>query len=273
MNLEDHVGDIIRKARIMANVPADKIATAAGLSLTELQLLESSGASTKTANLAAVAPLVGLHPSKLERIASGWLPKVPDLSQWRELRRISTDADGMEVHCYMVWDEVTRDAALFDTGMDAEPIFKILHDNGLQLQHIFITHSHYDHIATLPQLRAKFPQAQLHTSERDAEPQHRNRPADFTHLGSLRITHRETPGHAEDGTTYVVGTWPDDAPNVVFVGDALFAGSIGKAPGAGELAKNKIREQIFSLPSPALLCPGHGPFTTVEQEKLNNPFF
>jgi len=86
------------------------------------------------------------------------------------------------------------------------------------------------------------------------------------------VTHRETPGHAEDGVTYMVGNWQEDAPIIAIVGDAIFAGSMGGAKD-GALAKQKIREQILSLPAETLLCPGHGPLTTVAEEKANNPFF
>ena len=101
----------------------------------------------------------------------------------------------------------------------------------------------------------------------------RNRKNDFIHLGSLRITNRDTPGHAEEGTTYVIGTWPEDAPHAAVVGDAIFAGSIGRGNQSWDLAKDKVREQIFSLPAATLICPGHGPMTTVSEEKENNPFF
>jgi len=101
----------------------------------------------------------------------------------------------------------------------------------------------------------------------------RNRANDFIHLGSLRITHRDTPGHAEDGVTYIAGTWPEDAPHVALVGDAIFAGSIGRGNQSWELARQKVREQIFSLPDETLICPGHGPLSTVAEEKSNNPFF
>ena len=101
----------------------------------------------------------------------------------------------------------------------------------------------------------------------------RNRPNDFIHLGSLRITHRETPGHAEDGVTYVVGTWPEDAPHVAIVGDAIFAASMGRGNQSWDLARQKVREQILSLPPETLICPGHGPLTTVAEEKEHNPFF
>jgi glyoxylase-like metal-dependent hydrolase (beta-lactamase superfamily II) len=57
------------------------------------------------------------------------------------------------------------------------------------------------------------------------------------------------------------------------VGDAIFAGSMGGARELADLAKRKIRDQIFSLPEESLICPGHGPVTTVGEEKEHNPFF
>ncbi len=68
-------------------------------------------------------------------------------------------------------------------------------------------------------------------------------------------------------------TWPEDAPHAAIVGDAIFAGSIGRGHQSWELARQKVREQIFSLPPDTLLCPGHGPLTTVAEEKAHNPFF
>ena len=273
MNLEDHVGDIIRKARAMSRVSAAAAARAAGLTEAELAALEESGHASRKPNLAAVAALVGLHPGKLEAIANGWLPAAKDLSVWRELRCITTDTGGMAVNCYLVWDEVTREAALFDTGWEARPVSEMVAENRLQLRHIFITHSHGDHVAALDELRRLFPTARLHSGSKSAPVEQRNRPNDFIHLGSLRITHRDTPGHAADGTTYIVGTWPEDAPHVAFVGDALFAGSIGRGNQSWDLARQKVCDQILTLPPETLLCPGHGPLTRVVEEKAHNPFF
>ena len=101
----------------------------------------------------------------------------------------------------------------------------------------------------------------------------RNKPNEIVHLGGLRVTHRETPGHAEDGVTYIIGNWQEDAPHVAVVGDALFAGSIGRGNQSWDLARQKVREQILSLPPETLICPGHGPLTTVAEEKAHNPFF
>jgi len=273
MNLEDHLGDIIRKARGMSGVSAEAAAKAAGLTEGELDLLEESGALPRPLNYPQLAGLLGLSARKLEDIAVGWTPTAKDLGTWRELRVITTTSSGMGVNCYLVWDEVSREAALFDAGWDGEPILALIKENELQLRHIFITHSHEDHIAGLEQVRREFPKVRLHLGSRNAPVDQRNRANDFIHLGSLRLTNRETPGHAEDGTTYIVGTWPEDAPHVAFVGDAIFAGSIGRGNQSWELARQKVREQILTLPPETLICPGHGPLTTVGEEKEHNPFF
>jgi hydroxyacylglutathione hydrolase len=273
MNLEDHAGDITRKARAMSNVTAEAAASAAGFSPAELAALEQSGEITKRPNFAALANLIGLNPTKLEGIANDWRPAEKDLSIWRELRPFTTAAQNITVNCYLIWDEVSREAALFDTGWDAQPILKTIEENQLVLRHVFITHAHDDHIAALSGVREKFPKVRLHSSSKNAPVDQRNRANDFIHLGSLRITNRPTPGHAEEGTTYVIGTWPEDAPHVAIVGDAIFAGSIGTGNQSWDLARQKVREQIFSLPPETLICPGHGPLTTVAEEKAYNPFF
>jgi hydroxyacylglutathione hydrolase len=272
MNLEDHLGDIVSKARQAAGVSRGDAARAAGVSEPDFSRMESEGTVPEGADLGRLANLVGLHPEKLGGIARGWTPPSIDLSLWREIRRIST-TEGMTVNCYLIWEEVTREAALFDTGWDAAPIFQLVEENELQLKHLFITHTHSDHVAALGAIREKFPKVKLHSSSKNAPPDQRNRSNDFIHLGSLRITNRDTPGHAEDGVTYVIGNFPEDAPNVAIVGDALFAGSMGGARQSAELARKKIRDQIFSLPAETLICPGHGPVTTVELEKAHNPFF
>ena len=269
--LEDHLGDIVRKARQAANISAESAATAAGLTVEQQAALEESGDEPKPVNFSKLAPLIGLSAQKLERIAKGWLPRQADLSLWRELRQITTTRR-YAVNCYLLWDEVTREAALFDTGWDAAPAFQEIESNQLDLKHLFLTHTHEDHIAALAEIRSRFPKVRLHSSSKSAPVDQRNRSNDFIHLGSLRITNRETPGHAEDGVTYVIVNLPEDAPNAAIVGDCIFAGSIGRGFQSTELLKQKIREQIFTLQPDTLICPGHGPLTTVAQEKENNPF-
>lgn len=273
VTLEDHLGDILRKAREATNVSAPDAAKAAELSPDEFQSLETSGQCDKRPNLIALANRIGLHGQKLAELARGWLPRPQNLSVWRELRMFTTCRNGIAVNCYLIWDEVSREGAIFDTGWDAEPVVQAITENSIQLKHLFLTHTHEDHMAAMSALREKFPKLLFHTSSKNVPPQHRNRANDFIHLGSLRITNRDVPGHAEDGVIYIVGTWPEDAPHVAIIGDTIFAGSMATGLQSAERLKQKVREQIFTLPPETLLCPGHGPLTTVAEEKAHNPFF
>src|ERR1700720_2052986 len=102
MNLEDHLGDIIRKGRAAAKVSAEAAAGAAGLTTTELAALEESGNVAKQPNFAALGALLGLSAAKLEGVAKGWAPAKKDLGAWLELRMITTTKNGMAVNCYLI---------------------------------------------------------------------------------------------------------------------------------------------------------------------------
>ena len=273
MQLEDHLGDIIRKARKMSEISAPAAASAAGISESNLAALESTGNCPVKVNFAGLAKMIGLHPEKLQSIANGWLPKAQTISWWQELRVVSSSAEGLTVNAYLVWDPATCDAALFDTGVEAVPVLACLGVDQLRLTHIFITHSHWDHVEALGAIRAAFPDAALHTGSKNAPAQQRNQPGEIIRLGNLSIAHSETPGHAEDGVTYLINGWRNAAPPVAVVGDTIFAGSMGNGNEQWELARRKIRKEILSLPLETLLCPGHGPLTTVGEEREHNPFF
>jgi hydroxyacylglutathione hydrolase len=273
VNLEDHLGDIIRKARMMSNASAAKAAKAAGVTELELSALEDSGKHSKRPKFAALGHAIGLNAAKLESIANGWLPTEKDLSVWRKLRVFTTTGEGMTVNAYLIWDEITREAASFDTGFDAQPMLDALASEELELRHIFITHSHHDHVVDLGTLRGKFPQAKVHSNSKNALPDQRLKAGVTFRVGSLHIEYRETPGHAADGVTYVINNWPDRAPQVAIVGDTVFAGSMGRGNDGWDLARQRVREHILSLPPGTLLCPGHGPLTTVAEEQAHNPFF
>jgi len=117
---------------------------------------------------------------------------------------------------------------------------------------------------------ASFPMARLHVGSRSAPVEQRNKPEECIQLGSLRIAHCQTPGHSDDGVTYIVGNWPDAAPSLLWSGDALFAGSMGRAVQHAALARDRIRERILSLPRTRCSAPAR-PLTTVAAERDTIP--
>src|SRR3982751_4491218 len=145
----------------MSNVTPEAAAAAAGLSTPQLSALEQSGQVSAKINWPQLAVVLGLEPRKLQKIAEGWKPAEKDLTTWRELRCITSSANDITVNCYLIWDEVSREAALFDTGWDAQPILETIAAEGLQLRHLFFTHAHEDHIAALGGIREKFPKVRL----------------------------------------------------------------------------------------------------------------
>lgn len=264
MNLEDHLGDILSKTRAMTRVSAQAAAQAAGVSPTEYFALEKTGEAPAKLHFAALASLLGLDGRKLEALARGWLPRPVELDAWRHLRSITTVSDDMAVNCFLIWDGTTSEAALFDTGWDAAGALQWLAAEQLCLTHLFITHSHDDHVAGVPELQRAFPAARMIGSKEAKE---------VFAVGSLRVSGRPTPGHAADGVTWLVSGWPGNVALVAMTGDALFAGSIGRGFQSWELSRRSVREQIFTLSPDTLVCPGHGPLTTVGEETAHNPFF
>jgi len=272
MQLEDHVGDILGKSRASVGLGLADAAAAAGLGTSDLEELEQTGRSRRPPDYRQLGKVLGLSGAKLEGIAGGWLPQARSLEGWKHLRKITTDR-GMAVNCYLVWDEATREAALFDTGWDAGPVFELVAANGLKLKNLCITHSHADHVAAVEVVSRRVPGITILSGGKTVAASRPLLPGESLKVGGLEVQARLTPGHAEDGVTYVVGNWPDGAPEVAIVGDAIFAGSMGGAGPRLKLARDRVREAILSLGASTLICPGHGPVTTVEEERRYNPFF
>lgn len=273
MLLEDHAGDVLRKARLGRGIPLERVAAAARMRTEQLAQFEERGELWDGMDFDAVSKLLNLDGDKLRRIAEGWLPAAHELSRWQCLRKIENDTGGMAVNCFLLWDRSSREAALFDTGWVAGPIADLLEQFQLGLKHIFITHSHHDHVAALGELRKQASDAAVHSNSSHAPKSQKLRKGECFSVGELNIAWRETPGHAADGVTYVVDGFPDEAPPVAVVGDAVFAGSIGGALKHFELARQRVREEILTLSDAALICPGHGPVTTVGEQRDCNPFF
>lgn len=266
--LEDFFNDVIGKAQRGLRLDDDTLATQASISVEDLR-----AAKNGTVNPSVISRLsapLGLHgPSLLTMASQSWRPVEVACDG---LAQFNTAWDDMTVNAYLVWDPKTKLAVAFDTGASAQPMLDFIKANELSLTLIFLTHTHPDHIADLKLLSAGSSHA-VFINEREpisgAQTFSVERSPSWQ-LGSLTIEPRNTHGHSKGGTTYVISGL---AQPVAVVGDALFASSMGggMVSFADALATN--RKEIFTLPDNTIVCPGHGPLTTVGEEKAHNPFY
>jgi glyoxylase-like metal-dependent hydrolase (beta-lactamase superfamily II) len=173
------------------------------------------------------------------------------------LAQFTTPFEDMTVNSYVVWDPETRKAATFDTGTTAQPMVDFISKRGLTLDAIYLTPS-----GQTVWTCAKEPWEGEGAQQFDAG-------HEFT-LGGLRIETKQTWGHSKGGVTYIIHGLRD---RVAVVGDAIFASSMGggMVSWADALATN--RRYILANPDSTIICPGHGPLTTVGEEKEHNPFY
>ena len=204
------------------------------------------------------------------------------------------------VNCYILGDETTREAAVFDPGGDTDRILLQLAKDKLTVKMILNTHTHWDHTGGNQALHAATGAPIM--THRDEAPalQHVRRQAagmgvqaenseasafvaegDEIQVGALRIAVIDLRGHSPAGLGFVfTGELEMEGERrertCVICGDALFAGSIGRTdfPGGNmTLLLDNVRSKIFTLPDDTLVLPGHGPDSTVGREKQFNPFF
>ena len=177
----------------------------------------------------------------------------------------------MRVNTYILWCEETAKAWVFDTGPDSAPILECLEKENLSVDAIFLTHTHIDHIACLEKLKQKNrnPPIFVHELEKIGGANLIEEGFELE-TGTLSLRSQHTHGHSAGGTTYLIKGL---GKPVAIVGDALFAGSMGGGVISYEDALRTNREKIMTQPNETILCPGHGPMTTIAEEKKYNPFF
>ena len=197
----------------------------------------------------------------------------------------------LEVNCYILGDEDTKEAVVIDPGGDEDAILDVLKTNELQLKLIIDTHGHFDHVdANQPLKEATGAQIAIHELDAAALSQPSQEAMFFTgnrirmseadillkegdtlSFGKYRLKVLHTPGHTPGGISLVM----EDNP-YVYVGDLLFQGSIGRTDfpgGSFEDLIKAVKAKIFPLGDHYTVYPGHGPVTTVGQERKYNPFF
>jgi hydroxyacylglutathione hydrolase len=267
--IEDNFDDVINKTQRGLHITDEQLAARAEVTAEELAAVKGGEALIPV--IRRVARHLRLSPDALESLAKkAWYPEQPNFP--RGFAMSNTTFEDMTVNSYLIWDSRTKHAAAFDSGANCDAIIDVIKQEGLNLRYIFITHTHDDHIADLAKLAA-VGNPEIWASELE--------PVDFPgaktfkenahfHIGELSIKTLFTFGHSPGMTTfYVTGlSWP-----LAIVGDSIFSCSMGGSPThfADQYRNNK--EKILPLPKDTVIASGHGPLTTLGQEKQHNPYF
>ena len=197
----------------------------------------------------------------------------------------------VQTNAYLVADSATRDAAVIDPAWDGETILAEAVRRGWRIAHLWYTHAHFDHIggaAAIADALNPLPLVALHPADHvlwraeggansfgfhidpGPEPTIDLFQGQALQLGEIQFEVRETPGHTPGHCVFYA-----HEGGICFCGDLIFSGSVGRTdlPGGDwDQLVRSIRTQIFTLPDATRLLSGHGPETTVEREKLDNPF-
>jgi hydroxyacylglutathione hydrolase len=264
--LEDSYADIVGKAQRGLKLDDAQLAQQAGIAPAALTQLKEGQFDADIARKVA-GPLKLAPGSLIDLGKKSWRPAA---IQVIGLASFNTAFEDMTVNSYLVFDPATKQAAAFDTGSTCATMLEFAKAQQLNIESIFITHSHADHIADLERLE-NVTAAAVYIGE--AEQFHGPQPfpaGKVFRLGNLKIETRQTSGHARGGITYVVSGLDR---RLAIVGDAIFASSMGGGAISYEEALRTNRKEIFSLPDDTVICPGHGPLTTVGEEKKHNPFY
>lgn len=196
----------------------------------------------------------------------------------------------LDVNTYVLKDEESKEAVLIDVGGEFEELKEKLNSEGYEIKYILNTHGHFDHVLGEAQIQEKYPDLKIYINKNDerhytdltktlqlwgfGDEVPSLKPFDTVdettqlNVGKTQIRVIETPGHSKGSVSYYVD-------GKLFSGDALFYGSIGRTDfidGDFHELITSIKTKLFILPDDTIVYPGHGPSTTIKNEKLTNPY-
>ena len=182
-----------------------------------------------------------------------------------------------QTNCYIIHDRESSSCCVIDPGYQSDTILDKLEELGLTLEAILLTHGHFDHVGAVRDLAADtgcevylcaddlslpthFTAGQLYYTQTYAE-------GSQLHLAGLDISVMQTPGHTPGSVCLRLG-------NDLFCGDTLFAGSCGRTdlPGGNMGAMRASLKRLAAIPENLSIHPGHGPGSTLDEEKKYNPY-
>lgn len=267
ISLEDALEDMVGKAQRGLGMSDAELCAKADVLIEDL--VDVRNGLLRETQVRRIAGILGMHADSLIAIAKKqWYPEIPIVPG---LRQVRDEVHPMSPNAYLISD-ANGDAVIFDTTSDATAMIEAIRKHSLRLGAICLTHTHADHIMALPQLREAFPDTPVYSPL--TEPVEGTIHVDAGHefrVSDLQIETRQTSGHTVGGMTYVVRRGL--SVQVAAVGDALFAGSMGGGAHSWAEALTTNRKQLFSLAEETAVLPGHGPMTTIGQEKRHNPFY
>jgi hydroxyacylglutathione hydrolase len=271
--LEDEPGDLLRKAQRGAGYDAGTLAARTGIGRDAI-VAWTRGEGVPTEDQArALAVVLRLDPGKFaDAAARSWYPAadVPP-----DVRHHPHDPHPSNGYLFFLQDGKT--AALIDPAGLPKTLLDAVNEGPFALRYILITHKHADHCDATADVARAFPDAQIvmHRSDsaaigplaRRALPIVDGDELAFGDDAAIRMLH--TPGHTDGSSCFLFRS-------TVFTGDTLFAGSVGGIfadTSTYDDLLTSVRFKLFTLDDATVVMPGHGPPSTIAQERMHNPFF
>ena len=271
--LEDEFSDIVRKASRGLGIDAATLASRTGLEKGALQGWLKGDGTPNDGQAREIARVLRLDPGKLaDSAAQRWEPHTAVPADVRHHPQNPHPSNG-----YIFFLEDGKTAALVDPAGDPNNLRRAIAEGPYVLRYILITHKHLDHCDATSDVAAQFPDAQIVMHKFDvhaigslaskALPVRDGEELPFGDAAAIRMLH--TPGHTDGSSCYLFRS-------TLFTGDTLFAGSVGGAFGDKATYQDiltSITTKLFKLDDETVVMPGHGPPSTIREEKAHNPFF